>query len=169
MRASGDGYNFLLFSFQFTEILFIDQETKQKEYFSGASGQKIKPINSYSNQAKPQGLWTAHGLANGSYMYQLMICDRQFYSGFHVSGFTSNCYKKCYGWCGDKSSPYFRTSSTNQKNSGVAFNINGHYPNVPPTKLVSVGLRWISLVVSKEVNHEGALLQIIFNLRLPAA
>ena len=142
MRASGDGYNFLVFSFQFTEIIFIDEETKQKEYFSGASGQKIKPINSYSNEAaQPQGQWTAHGLASGSYLYQLMICDNYFYSGFMISGFTSDCYKRCYNWCGDTSSPYFRTASTNPSYSGVAFNINGHSPNTPPTKLVSVGLR----------------------------
>ena len=136
-------YNFLVFSFQFTEIIFIDGETKQKEYFSGASGQKITPIDSYSNQAKPQGLWTAHGLADGSYSYQLMICDDSFYSGFMISGFgfTNNCYKRCDRWCGDTSSPYFRTASTNPSYSGVAFNINGHSPNTPPTKLVSVGLR----------------------------
>ena len=141
MRASGDGYNFLVFSFQFTEILFIDEETKQREFFSGASGQKIKPIDSYSNQAQPQGLWTAHGLADGSYSYQLMICDNSFYSGFMISGFTNNCYKRCSYWCGDRSSPYFRTATTHQKYPGVAFNINGHRPNTPPTKLVSVGLR----------------------------
>ena len=125
---------------QFSEIIFIDEVTGQKEYFTRRSGGDIRPIDSYNNPAAPQGLWDSHGLADSSYSYQLLICDHAFYSGFHVSGYT-NCYKKCGGWCGDKSSPYFRTSATHNWYSGVAFNVNGHHPNVLPKKLVSVGLR----------------------------
>ena len=125
---------------QFSEIIFIDEGTGQKEYFTRKSGGKMILINSYRNSAAPQGFWDSHELADSSYSYQLLICDKPFYSGFHVSGYT-NCYKQCGNWCGDQSSPYFRTSATDSKYSGVAFNVNGHHPNVVPNKLVSVGLR----------------------------
>ena len=130
----------LLSHAQFSEIVFINEETGEKEYFTTKSGAKMKLISSYGDSAQPQGLWDSHGLADSSYSYQLLICDHAFYSGFHVSGYT-NCYKQCANWCGDKSSPYFRTSATDSKYSGVAFNANGHSPNVVPKKLVSVGLR----------------------------
>ena len=82
--------------------------------------------------------WDAVG-ASRSYSYQLLICDISFYSGFMVAGFTRNCYKRCNFWCGDYSSPYFRTASTRSGLKGVAFNANGH--RSVKARLMSVGLR----------------------------
>ena len=53
---------------------------------------------------------------NDDYEYQLLICDDEFYSGFLVSGHRKiivsepGCYKRCGHWCGDFTSPYFRTA-----------------------------------------------------------
>ena len=56
-----------------------------------------------------------------------------------MSGY-SNCYKQCDSWCGDTSSPYFRTDGDpGGSYNGVAFNQNGH-TNVG-YKTMSVGIR----------------------------
>ena len=69
----------------------------------------------------------------------MLICDMHFIKGLYFSGYT-NCYKKSNDWCGDTSSPYFRTSAVSDQNyNGVAFNENGHRPR--PKKLISVGIR----------------------------
>lgn len=51
------------------------------------------------------GLFQGGGIADTSYKYQLLICDVSFYSGFFISGYTSNCFKQCDHWCGDLGSP----------------------------------------------------------------
>ena len=82
---------------------------------------------------------------NGDYNYQLLICDKEFYSGFLVSGYRkiivteSGCYKGCSDWCGDDKSPYFRTTANRSDGNGVAFNTNGHRSLA--NRLISVGLR----------------------------
>ena len=83
---------------------------------------------------------------NDDYEYQLLICDDEFYSGFLVSGYRkiivseSGCYKGCSAWCGDFTSPYFRTAANGSDGNGVAFNTNGHRSLA--NRLISVGLRW---------------------------
>ncbi|KAJ7388496.1 calcium ion binding [Desmophyllum pertusum] len=99
----------------------------------------ITAAPNYGNAART-GLWDGVG-TNNAYSYQLLICDHSFYSGFFVSGYTASCYKQCNSWCSDKASPYFRTASTNAAYKGVAFNTNGHQPNILSNRLISVGVR----------------------------
>ena len=123
---------------QFKEILYVDETTKQFAYFQRDSGLQLKASRNYGDKAQSNGLWTPQGLASKSYKYQLLICDTTFYRGFFVSGYTS-CWKVCNSWCGDVSSPYFRTASTSSTYAGVAFNVNGHTPRA--RRLMSVGIR----------------------------
>ena len=133
--------DFLVDFLQFTEIIFVDHQTGAKVYFKRRTNLPITAAANYGNAAAA-GLW--HGVgANSAYSYQLLICDTSFYSGFFISGFTSNCYKQCGSWCGDTASPYFRTAATSSSYRGVAFNTNGHSPNIPSSRLISVGLRWV--------------------------
>ncbi|KAK2563101.1 hypothetical protein P5673_013439, partial [Acropora cervicornis] len=133
-----DGYRTNCNNISFTEIMFIDHQTGSKVYFKRKSNHSIKAAANYGKSGSALGLWDAVG-AFPSYSYQLLICDILFYSGFFVSGFTGNCYKKCYNWCGDYSSPYFRTASNSSLYKGVAFNTNG--ARVVSNRLMSVGLR----------------------------
>ncbi len=128
--------------FQFTEIIFIDHQTGNKAYFKRKSNLPMMAELNYGKPASAFGLWEGVE-TNKAYSYQLLICNDPFYSGFFVSGYTSNCYKKCDAWCGDTKSPYFRTRPSNPSDAqkGVAFNTNGHVPNVPKNRLMSVGLR----------------------------
>ena len=124
--------------FQFTEIMFLDHQTLAKVYFKRRTNQSITANLNYGNGASTYGLWDGVGVSD-AYDYQLLICDRSFYSGFFVSGYT-NCYKLCNHWCNDNFSPYFRTATIRSSYSGVAFNTNGQRAlNKRPT---SVGLRW---------------------------
>lgn len=100
----------------------------------------ITAAGNYGNAGDANGLWDGVGVDN-AYPYQLLICDDPFFTGFFVSGYTGNCSKVCNGWCSDTASRYFRTASTNPSYNGVAFNMNGHPPNVVSNKLMSVGLR----------------------------
>ena len=137
---------------QFTEIIFVDHQTGAKVYFQRQTNLPITAAVNFGNAAAT-GLW--HGVgANNAYSYQLLICDDSFYSGFFISGYTSNCYKTCNNWCGDKTSPYFRTASTSSSYKGVAFNTNGHSPNIPSSRLISVGLRWVQPIDVCSSLHE---------------
>ena len=126
--------------FQFTEIIFVDHQTGDQVYFKRQLNQPITAAGNYGNPASAFGLWDYMGVVDG-FSYQLLICDDSLYSGFLVSGFVNNCYKKCSDWCGDSASPYFRTAAHDSRSdlSGVAFNVNGHSPR--SNKLISVGLR----------------------------
>jgi len=93
----------------------------------------------YGKTASAYGLWDGMGAMSNAYAYQLLICNHSFYSGFFVSGYTNNCYKRCVQWCGDGKSPYFRTASTSAAYKGVAFNTNG--AKALGNRLMSVGLR----------------------------
>ena len=130
----------MLLFFQFTEIMFVDHQSGSKAYFKRQTNQPITAADNYGNAAGTYGLWDGVG-TDDAYSYQLLICDDPFYSGFFVSGYTNNCYKQCRYWCGDSASPYFRTASNHSLYKGVAFNTNGHYPNVVNNSLISVGLR----------------------------
>ena len=137
---------------QFTEIIFVDHQTGAKVYFKRQTNLPITAAVNYGNAAAT-GLW--HGVgANNAYSYQLLICDDSFYSGFFISGFTSNCYKKCNNWCADTASPYFRTASTHSSYRGVAFNTNGHHLNILSSRLISVGLRWVQPIDVCSSLHE---------------
>ena len=118
--------------------MFLDHQTLAKVYFKRRTNQSITASLNYGNGASTYGLWDGVGVSD-AYLYQLLICDTSFYSGFLVSGYT-NCYKQCGHWCGDGVSPYFRTASTSSSYFGVAFNINGH--RSVNKRLISVGLRW---------------------------
>ena len=144
--------DFLVDFLQFTEIIFVNHQTGAKVYFKRQINLPITAAVNYGNAAAA-GLW--HGVgANNAYSYQLLICDNSFYSGFFISGFTSNCYKQCGNWCGDTASPYFRTASTSSYYRGVAFNTNGHNPNIPSSRLISVGLRWLQPIDVWSSFHE---------------
>ncbi|KAL9971670.1 hypothetical protein ACROYT_G017867 [Oculina patagonica] len=133
-----DGYRTDCNNIPFTEIIFVDHQTGAKVYFKRQTNLPITAAVNYWNDASHYGLWHGVGASN-AYSYQLLICDHSFYSGFFISGYTSNCYKKCHSWCSDTSSPYFRTASTSSSYKGVAFNTNGHRPL--SNRLISVGLR----------------------------
>ncbi|XP_028412648.1 uncharacterized protein LOC114535549 [Dendronephthya gigantea] len=123
----------------FTEVIFVDEKSKQKAAFK-KSGSPVTFTGNYDKQANAYGLWTAQGVATTQYKYQMLICDASFYKGLHVSGFTKNCYKRCHQWCSDSTSAYFRTSAVSDKGyKGVAFNQNGHKPL--PNRLISAGIR----------------------------
>jgi len=135
-----DGYRTNCNNIPFTEIIFIDHQTGNKAYFKRNSSLSITAAAIYGKNGSASGLWDGVG-TNKAYSYQLLFCDHSFYSGFFVSGYTNTCYKKCHNWCGDTYSPYFRTASTDSRYGGVAFNTNGHEPNVVGNRLMSVGLR----------------------------
>ncbi|XP_068720182.1 uncharacterized protein [Montipora capricornis] len=133
-----DGYRTDCNNIPFTEIMFVDHQTGKKAYFKRKSNLPVKAAAQYGKTGSALGLWDAVGVST-AYSYQLLICDHSFYTGFFVSGFTGNCYKKCNDWCGDTSSPYFRTASTSSSFKGVAFNANRQRP--VSSRLMSVGLR----------------------------
>lgn len=128
------------FLLQFHEILFVDEATGQKAFFTYKLSSTLVAAANYGKQFP--STWLGNGVTDTKYEYQLLICDTYFYSGYFISGYT-RCYKVCTRWCGDILSPYFRSASTNSGFAGVAFNINGHFPRKP--RLISVGLRWIAL------------------------
>ncbi|KAL9973361.1 hypothetical protein ACROYT_G019811 [Oculina patagonica] len=123
---------------EFREILFVDETSGDKAFFTYKLSSTLVAAGNYKTRLPER--WTAGGIADTSYEYQLLICDHHFYSGFFISGYTNNCKKHCHNWCGDLSSPYFRSASTNTGSyGGVAFNVNGHRPL--SSRLISVGLR----------------------------
>lgn len=145
-----DGYRSDCNNIPFTEIMFVDHTTDHKAFFTRVSDNlpPLTTLPNYNKIASTYGTWIGQGTVSSSFdgKYQLLICDHSFFTGFMVSGLTPphttpECYKRCNSWCGDKISPYFRTSSTNANYLGVAFNVNGHFPNRVGNKLMSVGLR----------------------------
>ena len=119
--------------------MFVGEKSKQKAAFV-KTGSPITLAGNYDKGAGTYGLWNAHGVASKSYKYQLLICDTTFYKGLHVSGYTKKCFKKCNNWCGDETSPYFRTAAVTRAGyAGVAFNENGARPR--PKRLISAGIR----------------------------
>ena len=127
----------VFFSFQFREIMFVDETTDDKAIFTYELN---SPLVASENYGTPlPGLWIGGGVADKNYKYRVVICDHLFYSGFFVSVTINSCFKQCHNWCGDRISPYFRTSTSSVQYSGVAFNVNGH--RALNSRLVSVGLR----------------------------
>jgi hypothetical protein len=125
--------------FQFTGVMFLDEKSKQKAVFT-KSGSPVTFTGNYGKKADAYGLWTAQGVASTAYKYQMLICDTTFYKGLHFSGYTSSRYKRCDDWCGDYTSPYFRTSAVSDPHyTGVAFNENGAKPR--PNRLITAGIR----------------------------
>ncbi len=119
--------------------MFLDEKSKQKAVFT-KSGSPVTFTGNYGKKADAYGLWTAQGVASTAYKYQMLICDMTFYKGLHFSGYTNSCYKQCHYWCGDRTSPYFRTSAVSSPSyNGVAFNENGHKPR--PNRLITAGIR----------------------------
>ena len=92
------------------------------------------------------GQWTGRGAASPNWSYQLNICDNTWMQvGLMMTGITSNCAKQCNNWCGDTSSPYYRTNGEGNGVAnynayhGVAFAQNGHR-NLEHQRM-SVGIR----------------------------
>lgn len=131
-----NGYRTDCNNIEFREILFVDETTGEKAFFTYKLSSPLTARGNY--RAQLPGLWQGGGVADTSYEYQLLICDLHVYSGFFISKYTG-CYKRCDHWCGDFSSPYFRSASTASHYAGVAFNANGHRPL--SSRLISVGLR----------------------------
>ena len=129
-------FTVFFFCLQFREILFVDETTNEKAFFTYKLNSSLVAEGNYQTQIS--GLWLGGGVATTSQEYQLLICDHSFYSGFFISGYT-NCYKRCNHWCGDLLTPYFRSASTSPNYAGVGFNVNGHRPR--SIRLMSVGLR----------------------------
>ncbi|XP_028395844.1 uncharacterized protein LOC114519860 [Dendronephthya gigantea] len=126
----------------FTEVMFVDEESKQKAAFTKDDGSPITFAGNYNKpNAESYGLWTANedGVATTDYKYQMLICDTSFFKGLHFSGYTNNVYKSCDKWRKDMSSVYFRTSTLTKGYYGVAFNENGHA--LVSNRLMSVGIR----------------------------
>ena len=117
--------------------MFVDETTEDKAFFTYKLNSTLVAEENYG---KPlPGLWIGGGIADKNYEYQLVICDSPLYSGFFVSGFINSCFKLCQTWCGDVTTPFFRTAASWTELSGVAFNVNGHRPL--NNRLISVGLR----------------------------
>ena len=129
-------FEFFFFFLQFREILFVDETTNEKAFFTYKRNSSLVAEGNYQTQIS--GLWLGRGVAATNHEYQLLICDHSFYSGFFISGYT-NCYKRCDHWCGDTHTPYFRSASNYSSFAGVAFNVNGH--RTRSSRLMSVGLR----------------------------
>ena len=130
-------HDFLVF--QFTEVMFVDEKSKQKAAFN-KSGPAVTFTGNYNKNAGAYGLWTAHGVASRQYKYQMLLCDTSFYKGFLFSGFTKRCYKRCDYWCRDSKSSYFRTAAVSSaKYKGVAFNENG--AEAKSNRLISAAIR----------------------------
>lgn len=125
--------------FKFTEIIFIDHQTGNRAYFKRQTLAPITAAGNYGKSGDSYGSWGGVGVDN-SFSYQLLICDDPFFTGFFISGY-NDCYKVCNSWCLDQVSPYFRTASSDSNYEGVAFNTNGHHPNLVNNRLISVGLR----------------------------
>ena len=117
--------------------MFVDEKSTAKATFT-KTGSAITFNANYDKKADAYGLWTPEGVASHQYKYQLLICDTSFYKGLHISGYT-NCYKQCNSWCGDYTSPYFRTASSSSSYAGVGFNEPG--AKARPNRLISAGIR----------------------------
>ena len=126
----------------FTDVLYVNHDNGQKAWFYAQSGTPltISNLGYLGNGSLTNTLFTPGGVASGSWNYQLLVCDQNWmWVGLMMSGYT-NCYKQCGSWCGDTSSPYFRTDGDDGgAYNGVAFNENGH-TNVG-YKTLSVGIR----------------------------
>ena len=81
------------------------------------------------------------GVAPTGWNYQLNVCDQSWmWVEADDDWIYIDCYKQCWSWCGDTSSPYFRTDGDDGgAYNGVSFNQNGH-TNVS-YKTMSVGIR----------------------------
>ena len=115
----------------------MDETTVEKAFFMYQSDGTLVPAQNYGTQLP--ALWNGGGVADTDYEYQLLICDADFLSGFFISGFTNECFKRCNHWCADLVSPYFRSPTSSSSYAGVAFNENGHA--TVTNKLISVGIR----------------------------
>ncbi len=126
----------------FTDVLYVNHNNGQKAWFYAQNNTPMTISNlGYNASGATAGtLFTAGGVASTSWNYQLNVCDSNWmWVGLMMTGYT-NCYKQCGSWCGDTSSPYFRTDGDNGGNyNGVAFNQNGH-TNVG-YQTMSVGIR----------------------------
>lgn len=126
----------------FTDVLYVNHSANQKAWFYAQSNNPMTITNlGYNAPGNAAGtLFTAGSGASTSWNYQLNVCDSSWmWVGLMMTGYTG-CYKQCGSWCGDTSSPYFRTDGDNGGSyNGVAFNQNGH-TNVG-YKTMSVGIR----------------------------
>ena len=137
-----DGYRADCRNISFTDVIYINHDTGQNAYFTAQSGNAMTLASlGYNTSGATAGtLFTGHGNVNTGWNYQLNVCDNSWmWVGLMMSGYTG-CHKQCNNWCGDVSSPYFRTDGDNGSSyNGVAFNQNGH-TNVT-YKTMSVGIR----------------------------
>ncbi len=125
----------------FDSVLYVNHDSGQKAWFQRDSGAKFTAAQlGYFTSGEQLGHWSAKAVATTGYKYQLNICDEGWmWVGLMMSGYT-NCWKQCGSWCGDTSSPYFRTDGDDSNSyNGVSFNENGH-TNVS-YKTLSVGIR----------------------------
>ena len=126
----------------FTDVLYINHNNGQQAWFYAQNNTPMTISNlGYNASGATAGtLFTGGGVASTTWNYQLNVCDSNWmWVGLMMTGYT-NCYKQCGSWCGDTSSPYFRTDGDNGGNyNGVSFNQNGH-TNVG-YKTMSVGIR----------------------------
>ena len=149
-----DGYRGKCQNVPFSEVLYVDHNGGREHWFSRNDPGDIVASDGYARGGASFGAFTGHGGANTSWSYQLQVCDNVWMEpGFMVSGITSSggttCYKQCGSWCSDTSSPYYRTDGDSQSpyrtSSGTylgqSFAENGHAPNTPSNKPMSVGIR----------------------------
>ncbi|XP_065835708.1 intelectin-1-like [Oscarella lobularis] len=140
------GYRADCSSIPFKEVLYVDHDASGLSawFTKNTHGSIVTRTTDYNVPGSTYGFWTGHGAASTKYRYQFLICDNsdnsnQFYPGYFMSGYT-NCYKQCNIWCGDTSTPYYRTDGDlGSGYDGIAFNANGH-KNLAK-KRMSVGIR----------------------------
>ena len=126
----------------FSQVLYVNHDTNQKAWFKRNDPAKVTIMGKgYFLGGSDLGLWTAGGVANTAYSYQLNICDAGWmWVGLMITGYT-NCWKQCNSWCSDTSTPYYRMDGDDGGNyNGIAFNENGHN-NGLSYKTMSVGIR----------------------------
>ncbi|GMV38538.1 MAG: hypothetical protein AMXMBFR64_02540 [Myxococcales bacterium] len=136
-----DGYRSDCRNIPFNNVLYVNHDNGQKAWFKrDTAGTIVASSTTWFTNGSTYGLWTGYGSMNGSYKYQLLLCDNGWmWTGFFISGYTS-CWKGCNNWCSDGSTPYYRYDGDDGGSyNGVSFNQNGH-TNVP-YKMMSVGVR----------------------------
>jgi len=125
----------------FNQVMYVNHDANQVARFARDNTQQVTVhATGYHVDGSTLGHWTAKAGASTGYKYQLNICDGGWrWVGLMMTGYT-NCWKQCGSWCGDTSSPYFRTDGDDGGSyNGVSFNENGH-TNVG-YKTMSVGIR----------------------------
>lgn len=146
------GYSKDLRQMPFREIIYVQQATGQKDWFTRDAAANLKVSdyigagNVLSTSGSLFGTWTGKGGANTAYKYQLTMGDYTWMQvGLMISGYVGNCWKLPGYWCSDTGSNMYRIDGEGNgvadtgRFTGVSFRQSGYY--ALPKQLISVGIR----------------------------